>query len=409
MTGPPIGRERELQACDDALADVASGRRALLLVTGEPGIGKTRLLEALADRAAAGGARVAWGRTHEVGLTPAFWPWRQVLDNLTALDASDDPAPALEPGQPASGRERVDLPGRLARFDAVAAYLARHAARRPLAILFEDAHAADPSSLELLEYLVRHLHAGRLLLAVSARDTDGPEAARASLGRVARDARRLVLGPLEDAHVAAIVGRPADDPITGRICALSEGNPLFVHELLASTGAGREPHLPAVSGVRALIRDRVGRLPRETGQALAVAALVGRDFRGAVVAGVLQLGLAALLERLEPAVRAGLLMTSGPDGFRFSHALVTEALADDLPLGERAALHLAAAQAIVDHSEGDAIHAVAVHLLAAARARSVQRAGRPRAPQVIPNQSRGASRTASAAARAGSLISRKAG
>src|SRR5512140_3717205 len=101
------------------------------MVTGEPGIGKTRLLEQL--------PHAVWGRTAELGLTPAFWPWLQIL---TALETADDRAPAL-----ASLDDRADMAVRLARFAEVVAFAGRRAGGR--ALVFDDAHAADPSSLQL--------------------------------------------------------------------------------------------------------------------------------------------------------------------------------------------------------------------------------------------------------------------
>src|SRR5262245_34326136 len=140
-----VGRERELESLAAALAEAVQGRRAVLLFSGEPGIGKTRLLEELATRAVGAGASVAWGRVWEVGLTPPFWPW---LEILAAVETPDDPAPALGSLDLAAGAS-----ARLLRFGEVRAFLLRRAARAPLVLLFDDAHAADVSSLELLEWL----------------------------------------------------------------------------------------------------------------------------------------------------------------------------------------------------------------------------------------------------------------
>src|SRR4051812_47975672 len=120
-----VGRDRELSALDELLRRAELGDRPVAVITGEPGIGKTRLLDALAQRVVMLGGRIAWGRTSEVGLTPAFWPWLQILG---ALEIADDPAPVL-----GSLDERAVSTTRLARFAEVAAFIARRA-HAPIAL-----------------------------------------------------------------------------------------------------------------------------------------------------------------------------------------------------------------------------------------------------------------------------------
>jgi hypothetical protein len=160
----------------------------------------------------------------------------------------------------------------------------------------------------------------------------------------------LPLGRLGAADVAVLVGDRADG---ARVFELSEGNPLFVEELVAAGGE----RLPALSSVRGVIRERVARLPAETAAVLAAAAVVGREFSGSVVADMAGTG------SLEPAVRLGMVAMTAPDRYRFSHALVAEALADELDASARARLHLRAAQAIEKH--GADASALAHHLLEA--------------------------------------------
>ena len=141
--GVLVGRDRELEALAAIVSRVASGERVVVMVTGEPGIGKTSLLEELAARMRAAGGVGGWGRAAEVGITPAFWPWIQAL---AALETGEDRAPSL-----ATVDARAGAAGRLARFGEVAAFLGRRAAARPIALVLDDVHAADPSSLQLLE------------------------------------------------------------------------------------------------------------------------------------------------------------------------------------------------------------------------------------------------------------------
>ncbi len=333
-----VGRAREVAAVEAALASACAGQRTVVVISGEPGIGKTRLLEELATRVRAAGGVVGWGRAAEVGLTPAFWPWIQVL---AALEVPDDAAPSL-----LSSEARADAAGRLARFGEVAAFLGR---RGLVAVVLDDVHAADPSSLQLLEDLLPLLAGKRVLVALACRDVEADGVA--ALGRVLRGAVRVPLGRLGAREVASLVGDRGD---AARVFELSEGNPLFVEELVAAGG----DRLPAFSSVRAVIRERVARLPAETAALLAAAAVVGRDFDERVVHEVAGGG------SLAPAVRLGIVAMTSPGRYRFSHALVAEALADELDASERARLHLRAAQAI-ERQGGDAASALAHHLLEA--------------------------------------------
>jgi hypothetical protein len=346
-----VGRTRELEVLDEVLRSSARGERTLLVLSGEAGIGKTRMLEELAQRVAAAGGISAWGRVWEVGLTPPFWPWIQVLG---ALDTPADPAPSLS-----SLKQPLDAAARLARFAEVTAFFCRRAAFGPVALLFDDLHAADASSLQLLEYIAPQLLGRPVLLALAARDTDATRETVAVLGRLQRGARRLPLARLGLGEVTALVGDRAD---AQRVFELSEGNPLYVEELLAAQASRGELRLPQLSSVRAVIRDRVARLPEATREALVAAAIVGREFRGQTIGDMLDLGNVGGV--LEPASALGILNVTHPDRFRFSHALVAEALADELGASERAHLHLRAAQAIERRGVADS-GALAHHLLEA--------------------------------------------
>lgn len=343
-----VGRVRELLVVDEAIARALIGERAVLVITGEPGIGKSRLLTELATRATGRGAKVAWGRTAEVGATPAFWPWLQILH---ALEAEDDRAPSIV-------SNRADAASRLAAFDQVAAFIVRRAGVQPCVLVLDDVHAADPSSLQLLEYVVPRLADHRVLVALAARDADASPDVQAALGRVQRGARRLPLGRLARADVDALVGDRADQ---ARVFELSAGNPLFVEELVASAEAEGVVRLPPLSSVRAVIHERVGQLPDDTRTVLVAAALVGRELDGRVVADIL--GRRDIGAALQPALRRGIITMTTPDRFKFSHALVAETLADELDPSERARLHLRAAQAL-EKQAGDAAE-VAHHLLQA--------------------------------------------
>jgi len=199
----------------------------------------------------------------------------------------------------------------------------------------------------------------RVLVALAARDADATPEVATLLGRVQRRARRLPLARLRKEEVAALVAGDVDGT---RVFELSEGNPLFVNELIASQHGGQKLKLPALSSVRGVIQDRVQRLPEATRAALVAGAVVGREFRARVVGDML--GAESAEAALAPALASRMLEMTGPDRYRFSHALVAEALADELEPSERARLHLRAAQA-VERREGEDSMSVAHHLLSA--------------------------------------------
>lgn len=353
-----VGRDHELGALDEALKAAIAGDRALLMVTGDPGIGKTRLLEELAARMIAHGGIVAWGRMWEVGVTPPFLPWVQLL---AALETRADRAPAL-----GSLEAHSQATARFSRFGEVAAFLARRAAAAPLGLLFDDLHVADPSSLELLEYVLPELLGKRVLVGLAARSSDAERDVAAVLSRLQRGARRLALGPLALTEVSALVGERAD---AQKVFELSEGNPLFVEELLSSQQSSGVLGLPRLSSVREVIFGRAARLPEATRAILTAASVLGRDFRGRVAGAVAELADAAAA--LKPALSLGMLNVVGPDRYRFSHALVAETIADELEPTRREHLHGRAADALAE-SDASNLTAIAHHLLAAGTPRAAQ-------------------------------------
>src|SRR5688572_19048148 len=133
--GVLVGRDREIATIDAAIERAKRGERAAVMLTGEPGIGKSRLLDELATHVTDAGGVAAWGRSAEVGLTPAFWPWMQVL---ATLETTDVRAPEL-----ATFDQPAVATARLARFEEVVAFVRARSRAVPIALLFDDAHAAD--------------------------------------------------------------------------------------------------------------------------------------------------------------------------------------------------------------------------------------------------------------------------
>nr|WP_260407882.1 BTAD domain-containing putative transcriptional regulator [Planomonospora venezuelensis] len=383
------GRRGELAALEEALAGAEAGRPGFALVTGEPGIGKTRLAEELAARARARGHLVAVGRCAAIEGAPAFWPWTMVLERLAEVV---EPLPeAVRANLPGAGSaDRPDPEGaRFRTYQAAARVLAAAAAVRPVLVVLDDLHWADPSSLRLLGYLAETAGEGRLLVVGTARDLPSAEGALAdafeSLAR--RHAVRLPLAGLSADELAALAPGLAEEEVR----ALRErtgGNPFFATELVrylgAAPGSAAGPGGSCVRGVLPLgVRDvvlgRVGRLPEAAAEVLRIAAVVGREFEAPVVAAVAGLGAEEVLDRLEPALAAALVVQGRPGRFRFVHALVAEALADAVAPLRRARLHARVAEAIEARTGSagagaDGLAVVAHHWLLAVPAGHVRRA-----------------------------------
>ncbi|WP_346777296.1 AAA family ATPase [Streptomyces sp. HNM0575] len=358
-----VGREDELTLLTGALARADAGEPQALLLGGEAGVGKTRLLEEFLSAAAAAGAVTAVGGCLELGADGLpFAPFATALRGLhralgeaavsTAVAGREaelarllpDLAPA--PGSPGAARAEAyeEEDGRARLFELTAQLLERLATGRTVVIALEDLHWADRSTRELLGYLFRSVHTCRLVLLATYRSDDihrrhPLRPFLAELDRL-RSVRRVELPRLTrvevHAQIAAIQGVPEPDPEqAGVIFERSEGNPFFVEELTANC---------ATCGISDSLRDlllvRVEALPERAQQVLRIAAQGGSAVEHALLAAVCGLPEAELLDALRVAVGANVLLpTDDGDGYRFRHALLREAVGEDLLPGEAAALN----------------------------------------------------------------------
>lgn len=366
--GPPfVGRGDEIARLGACLDAAAGGTPQLALVTGEPGIGKTRLAAEAARDAAGRGFAVAWGRCWEDDGAPAFWPWIQALRALARHDTPlpDDLAsllpelvPAASPGSSDPGRMPL-LPSplesersRFRLFDACSRYLRDLATHAPLLLLLDDIHAADDPSLLLLQFLSRSLDDARLAVIATHRDAEvraDPHRAE-RFATLARRATRIALRGWQRAEVglflAGALGTPAEDGLVAAVTDATAGNPLFVdgfaHELRRQPG-DRSRTLPAVlpDGIRATLRQRLQPLDDDCRTLLAVAAVGGQRFAARTLARVGDIALPAVLDRIETARRADLVTTADPadDSFAFAHPLIRETIYTDLSPARRIDLH----------------------------------------------------------------------
>lgn len=371
-----VGRDRELGLLEAVLSDALEGRGRSAIAAGEAGIGKTRLLEEVAERARARGFAVVWGRGWELGGAPSFWPWVELLRGLVARPFAP-PSFARRLGPLLLERDARAEPGDVFQlFDAVQGYLHAHAQLEPLALFIDDLHAVDASSLVLAELVARGLSEGRVALFASQRAPGAGAAEEPGLWRLARASERVDLSRLSRAAVSSWVQRSlggADADVIRRIHEASDGNPLFVSELL------RLPALPEGDGVvalpptlRALIRQRLGSLNEPTLGLLRAAALLGRQFATALLAEVTGVAPVVVEVAAREAVALGLIAPATDAGgsaeYRFSHVLVAETLVFDLDPARRLALHLRAAEVLEQRHAGDPLaplHEIARHWLAA--------------------------------------------
>ncbi|MFL5780460.1 MAG: ATP-binding protein [Thermoleophilaceae bacterium] len=366
-----VGRAAELGVLLGALEDARAGRGRVVLVAGEPGIGKSRLADELLEAARSRDARVLVGRCWEAGGAPPYWPWVQALREYVRHAAPGELREQLgtAPGEVAGLLPELrdalpDLPApdaalsegaRFRLLEAVAAFLRAVAESRPLVVLLDDLHAADAESLLLLRFAAAQL-AAPLLIVGCYRDTEvGADLDEALADLERRPAvQRVALAGLTEHDTARLLGlamgRGPERELAERVQAGTQGNPLFATELgrlLATEGAVGDD-LPIPAGVSDAIGRRLRRQSDECRAVLAVASVMGREFDPDPIARVSGLGEDALFEALDEAASARLIdaVPGGGGRLRFSHILVRDALYETLPAPRRMRLHRATAEAL---------------------------------------------------------------
>jgi DNA-binding CsgD family transcriptional regulator len=377
---PIVGRARELAVFRAAFDRMLGSQRQLVLISGEPGIGKTRCAEAFADVAEDQGALVLWGRCREEAGAPPFWPWVQILRayiDASSLDevrlnmgtAVKDIA-ALVPELLETSHHVNQTPSAVANssaarfrtFDAIRQFFHQAMQQVPITLMLDDLHWADTPSLSLLEFLSQELPRSRLLIVGTYRDGDASRKTPllSTLGVLSRDSdgQRVHLTGLSQTSIGEVAERicgiqlPAS--AIGAIYQQTDGNPLFAIELikvLMDESAGAEitaapTRIPA--GVRETIGLRLSRLSDQCNELMCMAAVYGRHFTAREIAAAMDEELQDVLTSLEPAVDAGIVQsnvdTSGC--YQFTHALIRETIYEDLPAVDRLRLHGSAGDAL---------------------------------------------------------------
>jgi class 3 adenylate cyclase/tetratricopeptide (TPR) repeat protein len=362
-----------------AVNSLLARRGGLVMVTGEPGIGKTRLAEETARYATASGARAMWGRCWEGGGAPAFWPWIQLIregvrafpDQATAQANSDlvyitqlvpelrlssskveldrDTAAGVKYENLMSGSERFRL------FDAVANLFKRFALTAPLVIVLDDLHAADEDSLLLLRFLARDLKQSQIFVVATYREVDvrASKEHESLLAEIGREGSTILLRGLNLDEVEAFIERNSelglDESMVSSLYNATDGNPFFLDEIVrlivAERGSAYSPRLDSgftvPDSVRTIIRRRIAPFADQTKTVLTIASLIGREFGLELLGEVSELGTGQLIEALEPVLANALIaeVTSAFGRYRFVHEVIREALRVEVPSTERVRLH----------------------------------------------------------------------
>jgi predicted ATPase len=401
--GPRLrGRELELRALGDALDRVASGSSASVLVEGEAGIGKTRLLAETLERARARGMQVAAGRAEELQRTR---PFGLVADTLGCVRSSPDPCRAAiaallatSAGEDGPMTVTSDPGLQFQAVDALVDLVEALALERPLVLAVDDLQWADPSSLLTLGTLGRYLLDLPLALIGCLRPSPHPAELERTLRALEQAAaRRLALGQLDQRAVAGLVAEAvAAEPGPGLLAEVAgaRGNPLFVAELVAARvqegairtvdGRAEVTELSLPPSLRLTILRRLSLLPERTLEALRAASILGSSFALTDLSSLAGRSVADLSAVLAEAIRARIVEDDG-DRLRFRHDLIREAIYQDLPTSVRVGLHREAGRRLA--ASGAPALRVAEHLARGARAGDAEaitwltRAAREAAPR----------------------------
>ncbi|MPZ94355.1 MAG: AAA family ATPase [Propionibacteriales bacterium] len=384
VTSPAmVGRVAELEQFGSALDAAAAGQPLTLLVGGDAGVGKTRLLNEFAAEAVEAGARVVLGQCVELGGDGlAYAPIIGVLRDLVGQLGVERLVELAGPGRDAlagllpelrvSETEALGDRGRL--FDTVAVLLERVAAERPLVVVLEDLHWADASTRDLLRFVARAYGNAPILVVGSYRTdelhrTHPLRAFLAELDRL-RTVQRIVVPPLSvhevSEQLAALRGQAPPADLVTRVHERTEGIPFFVEELAAAESD--ESRAPMPDSLRDLLLVRFERLSDDAQQLLRLMSAGGTHVDHRVLAAVADDAAETLDHSLREAVSGNVVRVDG-DGYAFRHALLREAVHDDLLPGEHVRLHVRYAETLEQQPElvttGSAAIEIAHHWYAA--------------------------------------------
>jgi tetratricopeptide (TPR) repeat protein len=386
-----VGRENELGLMLNVWTRATGGKRQLIFLAGEPGIGKTRLALEFGHRRDSEGATILAGRSDEEALVP-YQPFVEALNwyarvcpepELRAQLAAIGGGAELGQMLPELMRRITDLPilqpmnaegQRYHLFEAVAALLAQASARRPMVVILDDLHWADKPTLLMLRHVVRASDAANFCVVGTYRES---ELARTHpLAEMLVDLRReqmvtrISLRGLDGPETRVLVNTLAGPDVSPRLASLvmdsTDGNPFFIAEMLkhlSETGAlarlrgtssfgASDLGLP--EGIKEVIGRRLSRLSEECNRILSLAAVIGRDFNIDLLLKLADLAEDRILDAVDEAIEARLIceVPGRTQRFTFLHALIRETLYGELISTRRVRLHLRVGEAIEQLAEG---------------------------------------------------------
>jgi DNA-binding CsgD family transcriptional regulator/tetratricopeptide (TPR) repeat protein len=401
---PLVGRGDELRTLESTIARVAGGAPGVVMLTGPPGVGKSRLARAALSSAAASGFSAFAGGAHDVGREVAYGPVVEAFGRpLRAMDPDDRAAlledlpqlgllfsgvglrPPLPLGDPALERTRL--------IDGLAQLMERLAARQPMALLIDDGDVADNATAALIAYLTSGVPDRPILLVLTAREDETQRPRLAGLVRSVADStwwlERMALGPLEDSAAAELVGSvlgaPLDPSVTAAIVARCAGRPLFLEAVartLSETGALArrdgalrllDERMPLPEGIRAQLQGRIAAATPEERALLVLMAAADGESRHDVLARAADLASRRTVDVLDTLLRRGLVVCDessrgyalahdllrdtvladlSPPALSHAHAALAEALMELDPEDPRTAEHFMAASGLIDPQRG---------------------------------------------------------